>query len=405
MTAYIDAHRLVLQGLNERKLFKLMDVSDTEFIQFLQKIGLLNSKKTCDGCGEQMFDRWRKKRNDRYRIWRCYKHGCKKEKGFFVGTFFEGAKLEPKQVFWILYKWSRGYTKQKDLIFESTRESGKREGKSLSSSTIVDWLNFCRDIAAIWCSSYNSKIGGPAKIVEIDETVITKRKYNRGRLVKEQIWLFGGVERGGTACFLVMLVDYNGNSLPRNAATLLPIIQRYVIPGSTIMSDCWPAYGGIQNLPEAYQYLKVNHTYNFVDPDTGAHTQTIESTWQKLKQKHKERYGTNRKLFGTYIVEFLFRRKFNGPDMLYHMCQFITKHYPVEIDERMITVPKENAEADVPNQSLGFLEDLDFDPNNPEHVEDVMEHLEDDSFEFMDVDEFFADDYQVEEFNFENLYE
>jgi hypothetical protein len=34
-----------------------------------------------------------------------------------------------------------------------------------------------------------------------------------------------------------------------------------------------------------------------------------------------------------------------------------------------------------------------------------MEPLEDDGFEFMDVDEFFADDYQVEEFNFENPYE
>jgi hypothetical protein len=52
MTAYIDAYRLVLQGLNERNMFKLMDVSDTEFIQFLQKIGLLNNKKTYDGCGE-----------------------------------------------------------------------------------------------------------------------------------------------------------------------------------------------------------------------------------------------------------------------------------------------------------------------------------------------------------------
>jgi hypothetical protein len=53
---------------------------------------------------------------------------------------------------------------------------------------------------------------------------------------------------------------------------------------------------------------------------------------------------------------------------------------------------------------LGFRKDLDFDPNNPEHVEDVMEPLEDDGFEFMDVDEFFADYYQVE-FNFENPYE
>ena len=37
-----------------------------------------------------------------------------------------------------------------------------------------------------------------------------------------------------------------------------------------------------------YQHLTVNHTYNFVDPITGAYTNHIESVWQKAKQKHKD---------------------------------------------------------------------------------------------------------------------
>lgn len=38
------------------------------------------------------------------------------------------------------------------------------------------------------------KIEGPDKIVTIGETLIVKRKYNRGRVLHQQ-WLFGGIER------------------------------------------------------------------------------------------------------------------------------------------------------------------------------------------------------------------
>jgi hypothetical protein len=38
------------------------------------------------------------------------------------------------------------------------------------------------------------KIGGPGKVVEIDESKFGRRKHHRGHPVKGQ-WVFGGVER------------------------------------------------------------------------------------------------------------------------------------------------------------------------------------------------------------------
>ena len=38
------------------------------------------------------------------------------------------------------------------------------------------------------------------------------------------------------------------------------------MPGTTIISDCWKSYNCLNN--EGFQHLTVNHTYNFVDPDT-----------------------------------------------------------------------------------------------------------------------------------------
>ncbi|KAH7818770.1 uncharacterized protein MONOS_15343 [Monocercomonoides exilis] len=45
----------------------------------------------------------------------------------------------------------------------------------------------------IW-NLHQNPIGGEGKVVEIDEAVWRRRNYKRGRR-KEQIWIFGGVER------------------------------------------------------------------------------------------------------------------------------------------------------------------------------------------------------------------
>ena len=102
----------------------------------------------------------------------------------------------------------------------------------------------------------------------------------------------------------------------RTADTLLPLIQRFILPGTVVVSDLWRAYGGIGNLPQGYLHLTVNHTVNFVDPATGATTNHIESTWQKAKQKHKERYGTARQLLQSYLTEFVWMRKFDDQGAL-----------------------------------------------------------------------------------------
>jgi len=58
----------------------------------------------------------------------------------------------------------------------------------------------------------------------------------------------------------------------RNAATLLPIIQRCVLPGTEVHSDDWGAYRRLQLLPHVSRHRVVVHAQNFVDPRTGVHT-------------------------------------------------------------------------------------------------------------------------------------
>ena len=61
----------------------------------------------------------------------------------------------------------------------------------------------------------------------------------------------------------------------RDAATLLPIIAAHTAPGTIIHSGEWAAYCQVRNIPAVASHNAVNHSLNFVDPQTGVHTQNI----------------------------------------------------------------------------------------------------------------------------------
>ena len=51
----------------------------------------------------------------------------------------------------------------------------------------------------------------------------------------------------------------------RNAATLLPIIQQHVVPGTIIHSDEWRTYSQVSTLPNVAAHATVNHSLEFVN--------------------------------------------------------------------------------------------------------------------------------------------
>ena len=106
--------------------------------------------------------------------------------------------------------------------------------------------------------------------------------------------MFGGIERGSAKAFMVEVDN-------RSVATLLPIIQQYILLGTTVLSDEWRSYSRVPSLGMSHQ--TVNHSIHFVDPSTGAHTQGIESTWAATKRMMRKKgvMGTSNSLFPTYL--------------------------------------------------------------------------------------------------------
>ncbi|KAF8381776.1 eral-1 [Pristionchus pacificus] len=114
----------------------------------------------------------------------------------------------------------------------------------------------------------------------------------------------------------------------RDKATLEPLIQKYIAPKSTIISDGWAAYTGIKDLEGDY-YLVENHSKHFKDPDTGAHTNSIEGEWMHLKAPQKAANGRPRNTLEPSLFEHMFRRRFKEDDIFFALLVFITKIYDV----------------------------------------------------------------------------
>ena len=193
----------------------------------------------------------------------------------------------------IIYCWSQKYS-----ISQTVYEV------QVSEKVVISYFESLRDAAYDWSELHHTKIGGYGKTVEIDETQFSKRKNQQGRILPgSDIWVFGGICRETKKVFAIRVDD-------RTSRTLIPLINTIILPGTKIISDGWSAYTPLRNgpLPARYTHQIVNHSQNFVDPITGAHTQGVERMWRDLKEVKKRYNGVRREEIDTHIGEFLWRK-------------------------------------------------------------------------------------------------
>ena len=117
----------------------------------------------------------------------------------------------------------------------------------------------------------------------------------------------------------------------RDAATLLPIIQRHVHPEIVVWSDMWAAYNNVQHLPPVAQHQTVNYIIEFVNSTTGVHTQNMESYWNRVKIKIKRMRGCHDQIMSSYLDEFMWREHHGrtASAALHSLCRDIALGYPV----------------------------------------------------------------------------
>ena len=112
-------------------------------------------------------------------------------------------------------------------------------------------------------------------VVEIDKSYMCGRQKNgKGRHLGEfkddaqWLWKFpwalGGLERGTLKSFLERTLG------PRLREVLLPILRKWLLPGTIVVLDFWSAYIDLDvHLEECAEHYTENHSQNFVDPIQG----------------------------------------------------------------------------------------------------------------------------------------
>src|ERR1700690_2698818 len=146
-----------------------------------------------------------------------------------AGTIFEKSSTPLRLWFYAMY------------LMGSTRcgISAKQIQREIGVTYKTAWRMF-KQIRTLM--SEDLQLEGPT--VEVDETYYGGvRKYGRGRPMRG--------DRGKTP--IVGLVERKGRAVARatmdaTGATLLPLVKQYVLPESTVYTDEWKAYGGIDNI-------------------------------------------------------------------------------------------------------------------------------------------------------------
>jgi len=150
--------------------------------------------------------------------------------------------------------------------------------------------------------------------IEVDESYFGgRRKGKRGRGAAGKIPVFGLLKRGGKV-YTKVIPD-------ASSATLMPIIERKVIPDSIVYSDCWRGYN-VLDVSE-FKHYRINHSKLFADKRN--HINGIENFWNQAKRHMRKFNGVPKEHFGVFLKECEWRFNNSDPSLQLRLLKQLVK--------------------------------------------------------------------------------
>lgn len=199
------------------------------------------------------------------------------------------------------------------MVRRRCRLSGYKQNKLLemfvagvTARTASEWVGVNRHTATLFYQKIREMIAYELDVecpfdgeVEVDESYFGgTRKGKRGRGAAGKIPVFGILKRGGKV-YTKVIPD-------ASSATLIPIIERRILPDSIVYTDSWRAYD-VLDVSEFHHY-RINHSKLFADKHN--HINGIENFWNQTKRHIRKYNGIPKQNFHLFLKECEFR--FNG---------------------------------------------------------------------------------------------
>jgi transposase-like protein len=215
-------------------------------------------------------------------------NACRKQFSVTVGTLFERSHIP-------LNKWLMAAF----LICASKKGmSAHQIHRMIGVSYKSTWFMMHRIREAMREGTFPGGLGGPNKVVEIDETYVGGKARNRKNKVPPKVTVLSLVERDGSVrSFRVANVT---------AQTLRPIIVTQINRASFVMTDESTIYPAIGR--EFHGHGTVNHSAEEYVRATFWHTNTVEGYFSILKRGILGTYHwVSEAHLHRYTAEFDFR--------------------------------------------------------------------------------------------------
>lgn len=204
----INFFRMECEGC-ENKLFDFIRFLENEeaTMEWLNKHNVVPKERHCPTCCKPLRKENKtlvcrrviiEEENGRQR-----KTRCSYAVSHLKNTWFSGSRLSVKKIMELTITW---------LIMPAPRTSFIKDEFEVSTNTLVNWANYCREVCIQWCNRVTEPIGGEGVIIEI---INVKRSVNKvcQRYVTEGLCCFGGFAKETKKLFIIPISDHTAETL------------------------------------------------------------------------------------------------------------------------------------------------------------------------------------------------
>lgn len=261
-----------------------------DLLEFILDHEILPNEKICERCGyTTRLVVYRQGRSQRL-IFRCKARICQAKRPIF--------------------RTALPLTSYVHLVYLLLSDASYRQLNwwyGFANTTISSCKQKLREIYKKYVDDRPVYLGGPGLVVEVDETVLSRRGVIRSPTstsdtTADTVWIVGAIDNTPSKNFFLKRVEN------RKVNTLTNVLDGVIRVGSLLYTDGYPSYPRVaDNL--TLEHHVVNHSEGFIAHD-GTHTNNQEGFWSHLKGLMRKENGVQRSNIDTWLDEYIFKRRY-----------------------------------------------------------------------------------------------